>query len=234
MYRLLILSLVPFAAAVPPKNCTAPPNVIPVVSEGLCYTEIIPSNPSGVSIRRYGVGTPNSTLAIGVGDGVYPGGAENAIASVIGYFSGANDDNENILSARTVPFLVVPPSTGTRRRTGGEGEGSYYWTAALEVSPTQYPDNFLIPRPIQNSPVTLSKVNDNLGLFAVFQFNTTGFPYIENIEEACGVIQNSTLPKGYAINTTNFWTPTYVFYNGERTAEFTNECWMAVYPVSQV
>jgi hypothetical protein len=217
---LLVAGAAAVAAAAPPKNCTAPPNVVPVVPEGLCYTEVVPTNPSGIAIRLY-KGTPNATLVQAGGNGPFPSGLQSAIANVISYFSGNNDDQENILSARTVPFLVVPPDSG--------GGRSPYWTASLEVSPTQFPDNFLIPRPLYPS-VTLTKVNDNLGLFAVFQFNTTGFPYIENIEEACGVIQDSTLPPGYAINTTNFWSPTYVFYNGQGAAEYTSECWMAVSP----
>ena len=193
---------------------------MPVLPEGICYEEVVPTNPSGISIRLY-KGTPNATLANGGGNGPFPSGAQSAIASVINYFSGANDDNANILSARTVPFLIVPPGSG--------GGGSRYWAASLEVSPTQFPDNFLIPRPNANIGVTLSKVNDNLGLFAVFQYNTTGFPYVENIEEACGVIQNSTLPSGYAINTTNPFSPTWAFYNGEGATLYTSECWMAVY-----
>ena len=97
----------------------------------------------------------------------------------------------------------------------------------MQVSPSQFPDSFLIPRP--NPPVTTSLVANDIGLMAVFQFNTTGFPYSENCQEACGVIQNSTLPSGYAVNTTNPWSPTYVFYNGQAAANFTSECWMAVY-----
>ena len=78
----------------------------------------------------------------------------------------------------------------------------------------------------------LSLVSNNIGLpdyIAVFQFNSTGFPYLENCQEACGVIQNSTLPAGYAVNTTHPWSPTFVFYNGQASANFTSECWMAVY-----
>jgi hypothetical protein len=225
MYRLLLSILVSscaaVAAAAPPKNCTAPPNVVPVVPESLCYEEVVPTNPSGITIRNYQGDFPNSTLARGGGNGGYPNGLQSAIAEVINYLSGANDDSENILFARTVPFLIVPPGSG--------GGGSPYWSASLEISPTQFPDNFLIPRPNTNTGVSLSKVSDNLGLFAVFQFNTTGFPFIENIQEACGVIQNSTLPTGYAINATNFWSPTYAFYNGQGAANYTSECWMAVY-----
>ena len=134
---------------------------------------------------------------------------------MLNYFSGANDEQRNILSARTVPFTI--------QQTGP------YWSAHMEIDPLQVPDDFLSPRP--NQGVTLSKVNSALGLIASFQFNTTGFPYIENIEEACGVIQNSTLPSGYAVNTTNPWSPTFVFYNGQGSANFTCECWFAVFEV---
>ena len=62
----------------------------------------------------------------------------------------------------------------------------------------------------------------------MFAFNTTGFPYIENTQEACGAINESTLPAGYVINTTSPFSPTYAFYNGMTSANFTSECWMAV------
>jgi hypothetical protein len=185
---------------------------------GLCFKELVPVNPSGITIRDYTTSV-NSTFASGGGNGAYPQGIQAAIANVISYFSGANDEARNILAARTVPFAVLPP-----------GNSGAYWSAFLEVSPTQFPDDFLIPRPIQNR-ATLSKVDASLGstLIASFQYNTTGFPYLENIQEACGVIQNSTLPAGYAINTTHPWSPSYIFYNGQNDANFTSECWMAVY-----
>ena len=246
---LLIATLNSFASSAP-SPCTAPPGVLPVVPESLCYKEVVPVNPSGISIRDYTTSDANATFASGGGNGAFPGGVQSSIASVISYFSGANDESRNILSARTVPFAILPPKQGP------------YWAAFMEVSPTQFPDvrvqtawrrarappsprtaraltpsapsrrppqDFLIPRP--NRGVSLSHVNDNIGstLFAVFQYNTTGFPYLENIQEACGVIQNATLPNGYAINATHPWSPTYVFYNAAADANFTSECWMAAY-----
>ena len=198
--------------------CTAPPGVVPVVPEGLCYKELVPTNPSGISIRQY-VGSANATFASGGANGAFPSGVQSSIASVISYFSGANDEQRNILSARTVPFAVTPPTR------------SPSWAAFMEISPTQFPDDFLIPRP--NRGMSLSHVNDNIGdtLMAVFPFNTTGFPYLETIQEACGVIQNSTLPSGYAVNASHPFSPTYVFYNGQADAAYTSECWMAVYAV---
>jgi hypothetical protein len=209
-----------FAEASMSTPCAAPPGVLPAVPEGLCYKELVPSNPSGVSIRQY-AGSDNATFASGGGNGGFPQGLQSSIASVINYFNGANDEQRNILSARTVPFAIIPPKR------------SPYWAAFMEISPTQFPDDFLIPRPNQNIGVTLSLVNNQIGntLIAVFQFNTTGFPYLENIQEACGVIQNSTLPTGYAVNATHPFSPTYVFYNGQADTNYTSECWMAVYAV---
>ena len=202
-------------AATTAAPCTAPPGIVPAVAEALCFKELVPTNPSGVSIRQY-AGSPNSTFASSGATGAFPGGVQGSIASIISYFSGNNDEQRNILSARTVPFLITPPAQGP------------YWGASMEISPTQFPDNFLIPRP--NRGVTLSLVNAQLNtLIASFAYNTTGFPYAENIEEACGVIQNSTLPSGYAVNFSHPLSPTWVFYNGQADVNYTSECWMAVY-----
>lgn len=211
---LLLASLA--AAGLAPAPCAAPPGIVPAVPESLCYKELVPTNPSGVTIRQY-TAPLNATFASSGATGGYPGGVQSSIASIISYFSGANDDQRNILSARTTPFLVLPPTR------------SPYWAAFMEVSPTQFPDNFVIPSPLRG--VGLSLVNGNIGntLMASFAYNSTGFPYIENVNEACGVIQNSTLPSGYAINTSHPFSPTWVFYNGESDANFTSECWMAVY-----
>ena len=143
---------------------------------------------------------------------------QNSIAGVLNYFAGANDQQRDISAAKTAPFAVIPPAASS-------GTGTY--VAHLQVSPAQFPDDFLIPRP--NPPAKVSRVGDNIGLIAAFQFFTVGFPYLENCQEACGVIQNSTLPAGYAVNTSSPWSPTFVFYNGQAAGNFTSECWMAVY-----
>ncbi len=210
--QLALLAAALVAASAAPAPCAAPPGIVPVLPESLCYTTVVPTNPSGVSIRLYGA-SPNATFVTAGGRGAYPQGIQSSIAQILNYFAGANDDQLNILSARTVPFVVSP--------AGGS------WTTFLEVSPTQYPDNFLIPRP--NPGASLVKVNAVLDLVAVFAYNSSGFPYIEAVEEACGAINNSTLPPGYAFNTTHPVPLSYVFYNGQGSANFTSECWMSVY-----
>ena len=71
-----------------------------------------------------------------------------------------------------------------------------------------------------------------LMLTSMFCYNLISWNITENFQEACGAIQNSTLPPGFAITTTSTWSPTYVFYNGQNDANFTNECWMAVMEAS--
>lgn len=58
---------------------------------------------------------------------------------MLSYFAGNNDEQRNILSARTVPFLITPPGR------------SPVWTAYLEVSPTQFPDSFLVRTPYRRA-----------------------------------------------------------------------------------
>ena len=142
---LLLTSLAPSAALAP---CTAPPGLIPAVSEGLCYAVEVPTNPSGVSIRNYASGNPNATMVATSVPGSYQTGIQGSIAGILNYFSGANDDQRNILSARTVPFIIT-------------SSGSLY-TARMEISPTQFPDDFLIPRP--NQGVALEKVDANVSV----------------------------------------------------------------------
>jgi hypothetical protein len=211
---LLSIALAHLAAADPTPPCVAPAGVVPVVNESLCFTELVPKNPSGISVRQYGL-PANATFVTATGGGAWPAGIQAGIASILSYFTGANDEQRNIISARTTPFAVIPPKSGQT------------YTVSMQVSPAQFPDNFLIPRP--NPPVKASLVSNNIGPIAVFQFNTTGFPYLEDCQEACGVIQNSTLPPGWVVNTTSAWSPTFVFYNGQADANYTSECWMAVY-----
>ena len=191
----------------------------PPTHPGLCYNVLKPTNPSGIEIRAYGI-PPNASLVTGIGSGVYVNGVSSSIASALSYLAGANDEQRNILTARIVPFAITPPRPGVTNS----------WTANIGISTIAFPDDFLIPRP--NRPVIVSRVSANFVNLAAFQFNTTGMPYEENFLEACGGINNSTLPSGWAVNTTSIFSPTYVFYNGMTPSQnFTNECWKAVYQV---
>lgn len=79
---LTFLSLCSLAAAAPPTPpCAAPPGIVPVLNESLCYSVVVPTNPSGMEIRAYGI-PENASLVTGSGSGAYLTGAQSSIARV--------------------------------------------------------------------------------------------------------------------------------------------------------
>ncbi len=198
---------------VPVPPCSAPPGIVnPAVPESLCFTTVLPPNPNtGVTIRSYGLPV-NETLFTTMVQGSYVNAIPQGVALIVDFFSGNNDENKNILSARTTPILAHP-------------KASNVWTVSMMVSTAQFPDNFLIPRP---NPPTLG-ILELVGkrLIAAFQFESSGLPYSENFEEACGSL-NNTIPSGYVVNATSPYSPTYVIYNAETATNFTSECWFEV------
>ena len=60
---LLLSGLLGLGLAAPPAPCAAPPGTIPAVPEALCYKEIAPTNPSGVSIRSCAFNAHNAAPA---------------------------------------------------------------------------------------------------------------------------------------------------------------------------
>ena len=73
MPRLSTLAFVSLASLAAAAPCGAPPGVVPAIPEGLCYTELVPTNlATGISIRAYGAGgggPPNATLVSAPGGG---------------------------------------------------------------------------------------------------------------------------------------------------------------------
>lgn len=145
---LLVSALLGAAAVNPTPPCSAPPGIVPVLPEGLCYNELVPVNPSGISIRQYGFPGNASFVTASVGpQSAYVQGVQGSIASALNYFSGQNDEQRNILSARIVPFAINPP---------GPSNGA--WTANIGVSTEVFPDNFLIPRPLPRTGVSVVRL----------------------------------------------------------------------------
>ena len=180
MFRAALLAPLAAAAAAlganPTPPCNAPPGIVPILNESLCYTLLAPTDPSGVQVRLYGF-PANASFVSSVASGAYISSVPASITGVLNYYSGQNDEQRNILDARTVPFAITPPKAGV---TGT-------WTAYNGVSPVQFPDDFKIPRP-NPGPTRVSLVSNNINMMASFAFNTTGMPYLEDFQEACGQV----------------------------------------------
>lgn len=204
---------------VPPWN-PKPPCITTVpntpVNESMC-SNVIASN-GNVFVKQYGLPVNETLVVVQVAGGnLYVDAVVAAAQYIIDFFIGSNDERLNILSSRTVPLTIRPPSPATNNQ----------WLGTMMVSTANYPDSFKIPSPYPPSAgTTLQKVGYRL--FATIQFTTTTTPEQPDFEEACGAV-SANLPAGYAVNTTSPWTPTWVLYNGEyEQTLWTNECWLEV------
>lgn len=108
----LLFSVHSVAMAGVATPCTAPPGVVPAVSEALCYKEVAPTNPSGVSLRLYGASL-NATFVSSGATGAFPGGIQSSIAGVISYFVSLRARPPHPKRDRPPP---PPPTDGKQRR----------------------------------------------------------------------------------------------------------------------
>lgn len=190
---------------VPP--CTAPVGVdSPAVPESMCSNEV--ARRGAIVVREYGLPAAATLAQVRVDDQVFAQARLFGTQLLLEYFV---KENHNI--GRTVPISVR--NLGDRNTT---------WLVGMMVSTAQYPDSGDIPAPSQ--PVELEPVG--LRTLAAVQFNTSSLPAVEDYDRACGRLLAGPLPKGYAVNKTSSWTPTYVVYSGEGSTSYTSECWAEV------
>jgi len=187
----------------------------------MCFTLLREKDPAtGISIRSYSP-SANETQVVATCGHVFYDDSAVCIQQMLAYFSGANEANRSLLPARTTPAIIGGFFAGT---------GYYILEAYMTVSSNAFPNASAIPRPTkgQGSPKRLQPVGNRA--VAVVQFNTTGAPTPQDFQAACYSININTLPQGYSLDLDSNWYPAHVYYNGEGAVNYTNECWMAVYP----
>ena len=191
---------------VPP--CAAPVGVdSPAVPESMCSNEV--ARRGAIVVREYGLPTAATLAQVRVDDQVFAQARSFGTQLLLEYFV-----KENHTIERTVPLSV---------RILGDRKNAT-WLVGLMVSTAQYPDSGDIPAPSQ--PVELEPVG--LRTLAAVQFNTASLPAVEDYDNACGRLFEGPLPKGYAVNMTSSWTPTFVIYSGSASTSYTSECWAEV------
>jgi len=118
--------------------------------EELCFTTLLNSTVTpGLSVREYPAATADAARLVSYNvSAIYPVDSYMEALSlggfgVIEYFIGGfNKKKEDLLDARTVPFLVLPPAAA-----GG-------WVARLAVAPSKFPDGAKLPEPTNNVTIT--------------------------------------------------------------------------------
>jgi len=193
----------------------APPGITnTTVPESMCYTVLRERDPAtGISIRSYS--SADEQVVSTCGNVPYDLSLM-CIQEALAFFSGANSMNRSLLPARTMPAIIGGFFAGT---------GYYVLEAYVTVSSSVFPNASAIPRPTRARLQPVGKRT-----VAVVQFNTTGAPTAQDFQLACYSININTLPQGYGLNMDSDWYPAHIYYNGADATNFTNECWMAIYP----
>lgn len=188
--------------------CSVPLGVDePAVPESMCNRVL--AEAGDVVIREIGLPLA-ATLATARVDGpVFYQIMVIGIQTILEYFQ-----SSNILGSRTTPITVR-----------NVRDINYTWIIGMMVSTATFPDPASIPP--ASLPVALEQVGQRS--MAVVQFNTTSPPVDADFDAACGKLFSSPLPKGYKVNMSSSWSPTYVLYSGEVSTYFTSECWAEVH-----
>ena len=189
---------------VPP--CAAPAGVAqPAVPESMCSTEV--ARRGAIVVREYGLPAAATLAQVRVDDPVFAQARLFGTQLLLEYFT-----KEHRI-ARTVPLSV--------RNVAGRNST---WLVGMMVSTAQYPNSSDIPAPIV--PAVLEPVG--LRTLAALQFSTPSLPAVEDYDRACGLLLAGPLPKGYAVDPSSTWTPTYVVYSGDTSKSYSSECWVEV------
>ena len=197
--------------------------------EEVCFT-VLKNGTGGLSLREYRGASALATLVeyeVGSAATVnYQEALINTTAAVIAYFAGeGNELNASLLAARTVPFVLRPP-TPTHN----------FWTSHLALAPSQFPPGgspsppdpvvggvSLTPLGVQGVAVTLAvqrKVQAPL------------FPEPSDFYALCAKLEagiETQLP-GWAVDEASPYTPAHARFWTEEffSGPWTLECWMGV------
>jgi len=138
---------------------------------------------------------------------------------VIEYFLGGfNRKKENLLDARTVPFMMLPPAAA-----GG-------WVARMALAPSKFPGGSKVPEPLDN--VTIVPLGAGALTLAVQSFEWVDAPTGAELDALCTdakrAVGKGALP-GYGVDAASpFAAGIYALYYGRSTGPFFAECWLGV------
>ena len=194
--------------------------------EEVCFTTLLNSTvTSGLSVREYPAATAAAARLVSYNvSQMYPvSGFDVALPlggfGVIEYFLGGfNRKKENLLDARTVPFMMLPPAAA-----GG-------WVARMALAPSKFPGGSKVPEPLDN--VTIVPLGAGALTLAVQSFEWVDAPTGAELDALCTdakrAVGKGALP-GYGVDAASpFAAGIYALYYGRSTGPFVAECWLGV------
>jgi hypothetical protein len=199
--------------------------------EEVCFTTLLNSSVvEGLSVREYAAAAAAAAEVVSFNaSAMYSvAGFDDALTlagfGVIEYFSGGfNKKKENLLDARTVPFLLLPPAAA-----GG-------WVGRMALAPSKFGAGVAKPpAPLDNVTIAPLGAEGAPLTLAVQRLSTADAPTGAQLAALCAKAANAIaagiLP-GYAADPASpFAAGVYAFYWGRDTfgVTFESECWLGV------
>ena len=215
------------AAAAPAAPCYGRLNQTYVFEE-VCYVSLF-NGTDGLELREYAAGagaaatlvTYNASNAITI----YQEALEETAFYVIEYFIGnSNALNKSLLSSRTVPLALRPPS-----------KANPSWLGFMALAPSRWPQGKAPPKPtygVELVPLSGRGGKAAAVLLAVQRASAREAPQPSDFDLLCSKLYaavGAQLPQ-YAVDFASVYTPTHARYYGfEFIGDvYEYECWLGV------
>jgi hypothetical protein len=199
--------------------------------EAVCFTTLLNSSKTkGLSVRAYAPAAAAATTLVSYNvSALFPSSMfDDALTlasfGVIEYLLGGfNAPHENLLDARTVPFLLLPPGA-----PGG-------WVGRMALAPSKFPARAKAPEPLSNvslvalsaQPLTLAVLAES----ATGENPPTGVQLAALCARAVSAVAAGALP-GYSVDAASpFAKGAYALYYGRDAPSggpYDAECWLGV------
>lgn len=195
--------------------------------EEVCF-KVLQNGTDSLKLREYavGVGAGATLVTYTASDSitVYQEALELASYSVIEYFIGNfNSKNVSLLSSRTVPLALRPPSPANPS-----------WLAFMALAPSHGPPGKLPPKPVYGVELTPlgGKDGKEAVLLAVQRASTSQSPQPADFEALCAKAKAGVANQfpGYSVDETSPYSPTHTRYYGFEFIgdKYDYECWYGV------
>ena len=226
-----VTSSVAFAAAATAAAAPAAPPCFGILNstfafEEACYT-VLHSGTGGLSLREYPAAAASGGVTLVAYNAsasitVYQEALEMTGYYVIEYFVGpVNARNESLLSSRTVPLLLRPPTP--------EHDS---WLGFMALAPSKWPAGRKPPAALYDAELLPLGMGGAGPLLLAVQRTTSNFsPQPSDFDALCAKLAagiKKQLP-GYEADPASPFSPTHARYFGfEWVGPFDMECWMGV------
>ncbi len=140
---------------------------------------------------------------------------------IIDYFTGGNAANQSLLSSRTVPLTLHPPSSAR-----------LFWLGRMALAPSVWPPHSKPPAPPapEQQELTIAPLGSGTVLLASIHKQFTSTPQPSDFDSLCASLFNNLGLLSATLDPASLYSPAHAYYYGEDAINplYDAECWLGV------